>query len=89
MAQLNVDPATQALPDFNLPDPGRAVVISLQFNSSTDVQLQNVIVANVRAKGSLGAPPLIRLELLDRNGAVRREQGFLAYFDVPVIAVQG
>ena len=74
VAQLNTEPSALALPDFNLPDPDRAVVISVQFNNPTDVQLQNVIVANVRAKGSLGAPPLIKLELLDRTGAVIREQ---------------
>lgn len=73
-AQLNVDPSTLTLPDFTQPDPDRAVVISVFFNSSTDLQPENIIIANVRARGSLGAPSLIRLELLDINGNVLREQ---------------
>jgi len=74
MAQMNADPSTLPLPDFNRPDPNRALVITVQFHSPTDVALQNILVANVRAKGSLGAPPLIKIELLDRNGVVIREQ---------------
>lgn len=74
MAQINVDPSTLTLPDFTQPDPDRAVVIYVLFNSPTDVQFEGFIIANVRARGSLGAPPLIKLELLDRDGNVIREQ---------------
>ena len=74
IAQLNADPTTLPLPDFSQPDPDRAVVISVQFNSATDMQLLDVFIANVRARGSLGNPPLLRLELLDEDGLVIREQ---------------
>ena len=73
-AQLTEDPAALPWPDLFYPDPNRAVVISVTFNSPTDVVLDEVIVANTRARSSLGAPPLIRLELLDGNGAVIRQQ---------------
>jgi hypothetical protein len=74
VAQLNADPTTLPLPDFSLPDPDRAVVLSVQFNSATEMQLLDVAIANVRAPGSLGNPPLLKLELLDQNGVVIREQ---------------
>lgn len=73
-AQLTVDPRLLPLPDFDYKDPGRAVVVSVQFNTGTEVVLDNVLVANTPAKASIGAPPLILLELLDKNGQVMVEQ---------------
>ena len=73
-AQLADDPTLVPLPDFMFKDPNRAVVVSVQFNSSTDVVLEHVLVANTAAKSSIGAPPLILLELLDKNGQVISEQ---------------
>jgi len=73
-AQLTGDPRQVPLPDFMFKDPNRAVVISVQFNTGTEVVLDNVMVANTPAKSSIGAPPLILLELLDKNGQVISEQ---------------
>jgi len=74
LAQLTDDPATLPLPDFNVNDPQRAVVISVHFNSAVDVQLNSVIVANTRYPGSVGDPPLILLELLDHQDNVIAKQ---------------
>jgi len=73
-AQLSGDPAQIAFPDFLFDDPDRAVVISVLFNTGTDVELDNVLVANTRAKSSIGAPPLILLELLDKNEQLIAQQ---------------
>ena len=72
-AQLSDDPASLPFPDLNAKDPHRAVAISVHFNSATDVTVQDVVVANTRYPGSVGAPPLILLELLDHNGEVIAE----------------
>ena len=73
-AQLLDDPASLPIPDSSAEDHGRAVIISVQFNSPTDLALQNVKVSNVRAKGSMGDPELIRLESLNQNGELIGEQ---------------
>jgi len=67
MAQLTDDPSTLPFPEFGVTDPQRAVVVTVQFNSATEVVLQRIIVANTRARMSIGAPPLLVLELLDHN----------------------
>lgn len=72
-AQLSDDPASLPFPDLNKKDPHRAVAISVQFNSATDVTVQDVVVTNTRYPGSVAAPPLILLELLDHNSQVIAE----------------
>ena len=69
-AQLDADPATMPQPDFSAPEPGRAVVISVTFNTATDVVLDSVEVANTPAPGSEGNAALILLELLDSGDQV-------------------
>jgi hypothetical protein len=73
-AQLTDDPATLPWPDLSHEDPNRAVVISVTFNSPTNVVADDVIVSETRAKSFLGAPPLILIELLDQHGAVLAQQ---------------
>jgi len=73
-AQLEGDPAMMPQPDFSVPDHDRAVVVKVIFNSATDVVADGVIVSNRRARGSLGNPPLIQLEMLDANDNVIGEQ---------------
>jgi hypothetical protein len=73
-AQLIVDPAALPLPDSTEPDPARAVVVSVTFNSPTEVVTNMVMVANRGARSALGAPPLILLQLLDSNDNVIAEQ---------------
>jgi hypothetical protein len=73
-AQLTDDPRQVPLPDRLFNEPNRAVVVSVQFNSGTEVVLDHVLVANTAAKSSIGAPPLILLELLNKNGQVIAEQ---------------
>ncbi len=70
MAQLSDDPTTQPFPEFGVTDPQRAVVVKVQFNAATEVVLQDIIVANTRARMSLGAPALLVLEMLDQTGKV-------------------
>ena len=73
-AQLDADPASLPIPSIFEKDPGRAVVVTVMFNAATDVVLQNVTVANVRAPGAISAPPLIKLELRDQSGEMISEQ---------------
>ena len=73
-AQLSDDPRQVPLPDRMFNEPSRAVVVSVQFNSGTEVVLDHVLIANTAAKSSIGAPPLILLELLDNDGQVISEQ---------------
>ena len=65
--QLTGDPANIAQPVFPYEDPERAVVIRTNFNSATDVELLEVLVANTRARSAIGAPPQLMLELIDHN----------------------
>ena len=73
-AQLTGSPADFAQPVYPYEDPHRAVVVRVNFNSATDVDLLEVLVANTRAKTSIGAPPLILLELIDHNDEVISSQ---------------
>lgn len=70
LADIAEDPSTLALPDYTTPSAARAVVISVMFNSATDVVVQGVSIANVAAPGAVANPPLILLETLDENGDV-------------------
>lgn len=74
LAQLTDDPAALPWPDLTATDPNRAVVISITFNSPTEVVVDDVMVSNARARSSLGAPLQILLELLDQDGAVLAQQ---------------
>jgi len=73
-AQLDGDPAMIPQPELFPVDHDRAVVVSVIFNSDTDVIEDGVIISNARAPGSLGNPPLILLELLDANDNVIASQ---------------
>jgi len=66
-AQLTGDPANIPQPVFPYQDPDRAVVIRTRFNSTTDVELLEVLVANTRARSAVGAPPQLALQLIDHN----------------------
>lgn len=70
LAQLTEDPANITKPVYPYLDPHRAVVIRAQFNSTTDVELLEVLVANTRARTAIGAPPQLLLELLNHNDQV-------------------
>jgi hypothetical protein len=73
-AQLTGDPAAIPVPDSTESDPDRAVVVSVTFNSPTSVVTDNVIISNRGASSAAGAPPLIRLELLDSHGNLLAQQ---------------
>ena len=70
LAQLTDDPANIAQPVYPYQDPQRALVIRTQFNSATDVELLDVLVANTRARTAIGAPPQLLLELIDHTDQV-------------------
>ena len=69
-AQPNTDPRTAPKPNSQIPDPERALIISVFFHSQTDVEVVDVQVANTRPRSYLGDPPLLLLELIDRDGNV-------------------
>lgn len=70
LADVTTDPSTLTLPDFTTEYAERAVVLSVMFNSPTNVVVQNVTVANVRAPGATANPPLLKLELVDQNNNI-------------------
>ena len=74
LAQLTGDPAGIPKPKYPYQDPHRAVVIHVNFNSATDVELLEVLVANTRARTAIGAPPQLLLELIDHNDQVIASQ---------------
>jgi hypothetical protein len=72
--QLLDDPANLPVTLSDFFSSGRAVVVKVIFNSSTDVSLQGVLVSNTPARTSIGNPPMLLLELLDSNGQVLDSQ---------------
>jgi len=69
-AQLTGDPAGYPLPGPALHSAGRAVVVSVRFNSATDVVPTGVKVARTPVRNALGEAPHLLLELLDAQGRV-------------------
>jgi len=74
LAQLTGDPTTYTQPDFTIPDPARAIVVTVMFNSATDVVLEEVLVSEQRSGGSSQNPPLILLEFLDQDDNIIGQQ---------------
>ena len=69
-AQLSEDPTTLPLPNYPYSDPDRALVIKVIFNSETDLELDELMVANTRAKSAIGAPAMLILETLNAGGDI-------------------
>ncbi len=77
LAQPDVDPSTAPVPDFTVADPARALIISVFFHSETDLEILDVRVANTRARSHGGGPPLILIELMNRDGNVQAQQNVM------------
>ena len=70
LALQDIDPRTAPVPDFSLPDPDRAIILSVFFQDETTLEVLDVRVANTRARGYLGDPEDLLIELIDRDGNV-------------------
>ncbi|GIF77031.1 hypothetical protein [Asanoa siamensis] len=62
------NPATAPQPQYDYDDPAKAFVVELDFGS-TSAALVRASVVRARSYSHLGDPPLLRLSLVDEDGA--------------------
>lgn len=74
LAQLFEPPSAYPMPDVNLPDPDRALALSLTFNAQTGVTVDDLTVSNRRARSALGPPPELSVELYRVDGSLISSQ---------------
>jgi hypothetical protein len=72
-SQEGVDPRTEPIPELDLDDPARSIVLDVTFNGPDDVQVDSIEIVRQRAPDPGGNPPLLRIQLLDTDGAVLRQ----------------
>lgn len=65
------DPSLAPFPEVKFPQ-GRSMVVTLQFNSRTEVDYVTGAVASAAAHTHVGDPPHLKVTLLDAEGAVTK-----------------
>lgn len=64
------DPSTDPIPELDFDDPAKSMVVRVVFNGREDADLTSASVVLGRARAHVGDPPLLSLELLDKNGVM-------------------
>jgi hypothetical protein len=62
------DPSTAVVPTLDFDDPAKSMVVRLDFNSRTDVDLSSAIVSHESSRARIGDPPLLIVQLFDDEG---------------------
>jgi len=72
-AGLSTDPSNIPIPEFDFDNPARAMVVTVFFNSESDVIFESAQVSSVGAPANIGNPPMLMTKTFDVDGKLMGE----------------
>jgi len=70
---LSTDPRNIPVPEFDFDDPARAMVVTVFFNSESDVIFESAHVSSRGAPAHIGNPPILMIQTFDVDGVLMGE----------------